>query len=403
MILSERFLKYLRFNTEAVNGVCEIPSSSGQVIFADYLVDELRQIGLDNVEYCNGVVYAYKRSDYSEMHQAIGLVAHLDTYPLNGRGNVEPIVINNYCGEKDLEFTKKKYPTAIIDLLNNDYLHHKLVFSKRNTILGGDDKAGVAEIVTAIENIIEYQIKTMDIYIAFVCDEEIGRGASLINFDKFKADYVFVLDGEFAGEIHISNMSAFFCGIKVNGDYSFLGRAKNVMKNPIDIIAEFMGNFSNNERPQSCDGDEGFFHFSKIQGDALSAILMCTIMTFEEGEMNTKIRKIYDVCKMMNEKYGENTISIVFPKNGYNIYSKNNNEDIVELVERAMIENNLKCRKLNFRGLTDSTIFRENGKNAITIGIGCSSFHSIYEWASITDMEKVVSTIISICMEKVKS
>ncbi len=314
---------------------------------------------------------------------------------------MEPFVIDDYCGEEGLSPINKTYPSDIVDLLNDNFKHHTLIFSKGKTLLGGDDKAGVAEIVTALEYIVKHDIQTNDIYVAFVCDEEIGRGAALVNYDKFKADYIFVLDGEFAGEIHISNMSSFFCGIKVRGEHSFLGRAKNVMKNAIDIMGEFMSCFPNDERPQFCEGDDGFFHFSKIQGDLINTILMCTIMDFEEDKMNEKIQRLYDVCDMINAKYGERTISIVFPQNGFNHLSKNKNESIVKVVERSMLVNGLQCKKINFRGITDATLFREQRKVAITIGIGCSAFHSIYEWVSINDMEKTVRTLVSISKERI--
>ncbi len=397
----DRFLKYLEFNTEAINYGREIPSSIGQIEFANYLVDELIKIGIDKVEYSEGVVYGYKKGAYSKNNKSIGLVAHLDTYPLKWGKGVEPFVIDDYCGEEDLLPINKTYPSAIVDLLNDNFKHHKLIFSKKKTLLGGDDKAGVAEIVTALEYIMKHDIQTNDIYVAFVCDEEIGKGSALVNYDKFKADYIFVLDGEFAGEIHMSNMSSFFCGIKVRGEHSFLGRAKNVMKNAIDIIVEFMGYFSNDERPQFSEGDDGFFHFSTIQGDSLNSILMCTIMDFEEDRMNEKIQRLYNVCNLINTKYGERTISIVFPQNRFNHFSKNKSENIVKVVEKSMLVNGLKCQKINFRGLTDATLFREQGKEAITIGIGCSAFHSIYEWASINDMEKTVRTLVSISKERI--
>lgn len=401
MKLTERFIKYIEFNTESINGGKEIPSSIGQCIFAQYLVDELKCIGLERVEFSNGVIYAYKRSDYLTQYKSIGLVAHIDTYPLNGRGDVEPFVIEDYYGAGALDQINKEYPSRIIEMLNGGFLHHKLVFSKKRTTLGGDDKAGVAEIVTAMEHIIKNKIHTTDVYLAFVCDEEVGRGSKLIDYNKFNPDYTIVLDGEFAGEVHVSDMSVFSCGIKVKGDYSFLGRAKDIMKNAIDIINEFMSDFGSDEKPRTSEEKEGFYHFGKVQGDSNNVILMCTIMGFEESDINEKIKKIYDGCKKINKKYGERTISVVFPKGGYNKFSNNMDERIVLLVENAMKKNDLDCNRIAFRGLTDSTVLRENGKTAITIGIGCSSFHSIYEWASINDMEKTTNTIVTLCSQKI--
>ena len=208
--LRERFLNYLRIHTEAINGSQGFPSSEGQVVFAQILVEELKKIGLEDVDFINGVVYATKKSNSETDHESIGFVSHIDTYPWSGNGT-DPIIVEDYYGPDALRVSNKSYPNAVLSVLNECYLHHSLVISNRKVPLGGDDKAGIAEIITAMEYLIENEISTRNIYLAFTCDEEIGRGANLIDFSKFIPDYTIVVDGEAAGEINISDMSVFSC------------------------------------------------------------------------------------------------------------------------------------------------------------------------------------------------
>lgn len=398
MGLTNRFIKYLRVDTESINGSKIVPSSVGQKDLVQILINELKTIDLDMVEYSNGVIYAFKKSDYSVPYKSLGLIAHIDTYPLNCKGVVEPIVIDDYKGAKDISHIKS-FPLAVVEELN-DCLHHRLVFSKYSSNLGADDKAGVAEIVTAMERIKTNNIKTPDIYIALTCDEEVGLGSRLIDFKKYNPDYSIVLDGEFAGEIHIDNMSVFSCAIRVRGREYYVGRAKDIAKNAIDIIYEFMNEFSTEKKPKDSENKEGFFNWGKIQGDSKNIILMCSAMSFEEEDINRRIQKIYDTCAKLNIKYGKGTISVRLPQGGYNCFCSNVNEEYVDIIRNAMHCNNLECKKIAFRGMTDSVYLREKGLHAITIGIGASSFHSIYEWASINDMEKTTNTIITLCSQK---
>ena len=394
--LRERFLNYLRIHTEAINGSQGFPSSEGQVVFAQILVEELKKIGLEDVDFINGVVYATKRSNSETDHESIGFVSHIDTYPWSGNGT-DPIIVEDYYGPDALRVSNKSYPNAVLSVLNECYLHHSLVISNRKVPLGGDDKAGIAEIITAMEYLIENEISTRNIYLAFTCDEEIGRGANLIDFSKFIPDYTIVVDGEAAGEINISDMSVFSCGINVRGQYVFLGKAKGVMKNAIDIVYELMDEFSEDAKPQNSENDEGFYHFSKIQGDTNNAILMCTIMSFDKEDMEKRISKLYEVCRNINNRLGSRTVSVMFPNGGYNECSIVTDDGLVRKIEKAMISNNIECKRIKFRGVTDANIFREIGREAITIGIGGGAFHSIFEWASINDMEKITNVIITLC------
>lgn len=397
MSLEKRFLEYLSFNTEAVKNSRTVPSSNGQIDFAMRLADELRLIGLVDVEFFNGVLYARKKSDYEESEYSLGFITHLDTYPMGTVAPLECLVIDDYSSIKLQNASDKVYPSGIFGDLDGSQLHKKVVFSKGNTNLGADDKAGITVVVTAVEKIIHNKISTFDIYFAFVSDEEIGDGSSRLDYGKYKADYSFVLDGEALGEISVSEMMHFSCFIKATGIYSFLGDASKIMVNSIELLNKFIGSVDDSRFPQNNDLGDVYIHFDSIQGDVSLSLLSCSIMSPSKSVLDDNVEKLYSICAEINSQYGDKRIRVVRPRySKYNPYCQNDNDNIVKMLGSAMRENGIEPNEIRFKGITDSTIIRSKNKNAITVGVGCGGFHSKYEWASITDMLTSVDILSSL-------
>lgn len=397
MSLEKRFLEYLSFNTEAVKNSKTVPSSNGQIDFAMRLADELRLIGLVDVEFSNGVLYGRKKSDYEESEYSLGFITHLDTYPMGTATPLECLVVDDYSSIKLQNVSNKVYPSGILGDLEGLQLHKKVVFSKGNTNLGADDKAGIAVVVTAVEKIIGDKIPTFDIYFAFVSDEEIGDGASRLDYGKYKADYSFVVDGESLGEICISEMMHFSCFIKATGVYSFLGDASKIMVNSIELLNKFIGSVDDSKFPQNNDLDDVYIHFDSMQGDVSLSLLSCSIVSPSKSVLEDNVDKLYSICTEINSQYGDNRIRVVRPRySKYNPYCKNDNDNIVKMLRSAIRQNGIEPNEIRYKGITDSTIIRSKNKYAITIGVGCGGFHSKYEWASITDMLRSVDILASL-------
>jgi tripeptide aminopeptidase len=398
--LEKRFLKYLSVNTEAVKNSGKVPSSNGQVEFAMKLADELRLIGLVDVEFSNGILYGRKMADYKKRGYSLGFVTHIDTYPMGRVIPVEYLVINDFNSTKLKNASNKVYPSGMLDDLQRSQLHKKVVFSEGNTNLGADDKAGIAVVVTAVEKIIRDKIPTPDIYFAFVSDEEIGLGASRLDYDKYKADYSFVIDGEALGEISISEMLHFSCFIKAIGNYSFLGDAHKTMVNAIELLNRFIGNVDDSKFPQNNSMGDVYIHFDSVQGDVSLALLSCSIMSHSKLTLEDDVKKIYSLCEKLNSKYGDGRIRVIRPRySKFNTYYKNDDENIVKILRSAIRENGIEPNEIRFNGITDSIVIRSEGKKAITMGVGCGGFHSKYEWASISDMLTSVDILVSLMSE----
>lgn len=395
--LEKRFLRYLSVNTEAVKNSGKVPSSNGQVEFAMKLADELRLIGLVDVEFSNGVLYGRKMTDYEKREYSLGFVTHIDTYPMGMVIPMECLVIDDYNSIKLKNASNKVYPSGILDDLQRSQLHKRVVFSEGNTNLGADDKAGIAVVVTAVEKIIRDKIPTSDIYFAFVSDEEIGVGASRLDYDKYKADYSFVIDGEALGEISISEMLHFSCFIKATGDYSFLGDAHKTMVNSIELLNKFIGNVDDAKFPQNNNLGDVYIHFDSIQGDVSLALLSCSIMSHSKLVLEDNVKKLYSLCEKLNSKYGDGRIRMIRPRySKFNPYYKNDYDNIVKILRSAIRENCIEPNEIRFNGVTDSTVIRSENKKAITMGVGCGGFHSKYEWASISDMLTSVDVLVSL-------
>lgn len=397
MSLEKRFLEYLSFDTEAVKNSRTIPSSNGQVDFAMQLAEELRSIGFVDVEFSNGVLYGRKKSDYEEPGDSLGFITHIDTYPMGTVAPLECLVIDDYSSTKLQDLSNKVYPPEMLDVLEKTQLHKRVVFSKGNTNLGADDKAGIAVVVTAVEKIIRDKMSTFDIYFAFVSDEEIGEGAKRLDYEKYKADYSFVMDGEALGEISICEMMHFSCFIKAIGVYSFLGDASKIMVNSIELLSKYIGSVDDFKFPQNNELGDVYIHFDSIQGDVSLSLLSCSILSPFQSVLDNNVKKLYSICDEINSKYGNNRMRVVRPRySEYNSYCKNDNDNIVKVLKSAIRKNGVEPNEIRFKGVTDSTIIRSKNKNAITVGVGCGGFHSKYEWASITDMLTSVDILVSL-------
>ena len=399
MTVEDRFLDYVSINSESSKSSKSIPSSEGQLQFAKKIEEELKRIGLSEVEFVNGVLYGKKESNSSENEYKLGFITHLDTYPMGNKSSIEYIVLDKFVPEKLKEITGKKYPLEVVDYLEKNQKNNRIVFSKGKTNLGADDKAAIAVIVTAIEKIINLNTRT--IYFAFVTDEEIGIGSERIDFNRYKADYSIVLDGQYSGEICVREMMHFSCFISAKGRYSFLGDAHKTMVNSIELLCSFINRIDERKFPQHNEAGDVFVHFDSIEGDVTSSVLSCTVMSSDESILQENTRLLYLIADEINALYNEKLVRIIGGKyNPNNSYNNNNNNEIVEMLRKAYITSNINPKEIIFKGITDSISLRSKRKNAITIGVGCGGFHSIYEWASITDMENSVEVMVNLmCMK----
>ncbi len=404
MSIEKRLLDYVKIDTKACKNSQEIPSSSGQADLASHLSEELKRIGLNKVTFKNGVLYGKIDGDPSIDVPSLGFVAHLDTYPMDDIGSIDPVIIDDFDIERLCAIIDKKYPESILNDLTEKQKHNRLMFSRGNTNLGADDKAGIAVIVSAVERIISNNVKTPDIYLAFVTDEEVGIGSERIDPSLYKADMSYVVDGKDLGEIIINEMKQFSCFLSATGSYGFLGDGPDVMVNSLEIINCFMNRFKL-DRPTHKDGsDDLIIHFDSLEGNVCFSLLSCSILAYDEETLDSCVQELYSICDDINRYYGDKRIKVKRAHYGkYNDFSRNDNDEVVAVVRDAFRISEVNCNIIDFRGVTDAQILRAQGRAAVSIGIGCGGFHSIYEWVSITDLEQGVDVLSALMGMKVQT
>lgn len=400
MNVEERFFKYIGIESKSLVGVNTIPSSKGQKDLATVLADELNDIGVDSCAISkDGIVYAYCKSNVMDCIPSVGFVSHLDTYPLESTQKIEPIKIERYRCISQLNSYTKKCKTPYINELKN-HIGESIIISKNENIVGVDNKAGIAEIMTAIEEIVsDKMFHHGDIYLAFVPDEEIGKGSHLLNKDVFKCQYAFVIDGNSLGDVEVASMASCVCFIKINGQNAFLGDSNNILIDAIEIAFNFIEMIPNEWKVKFSSGKEGFISIGQVSGSIQSTTLSLCIMDFYEDKINEKYEYLKKIKERLNASYGKNTVSVFKSKISYQNIEKylQTNSCVVNIADLAFKKCHVEYRHINFRGCTDASIIFSKGIPATTLGVGGGGFHSKYEWVSIQDMERMVDVIKAIC------
>lgn len=403
MTVTERFLKYIKFETTSNENIDCCPSTNGQNTLAEALKTELIEIGVTDAEVSkDGYVYATIESNTDENIPTIGFIAHMDTSPDASGKDVKARIVSNYDGS-DITLNKEKN----ITLGTKDFpelLKHKgedIIVTDGTTLLGADDKAGIAEIMTAAEYLIKHdEIKHGRIRIAFTPDEEIGRGADKFDVQKFGADWAYTMDGGEVGELEFENFNAAKAKVTINGRNIHPGEAKGKMKNASLIAMEFAGMLPQNETPACTEGYEGFFHLTKTEGTVEHAELQYIIRDHSREKFEQKKKTMTECAEAINRKYGEGTAVTDIEDQYYNMRQEIEPVmHIVEIAQKAMEKAGVKPKVQPIRGGTDGAQLSFMGLPCPNIFAGGMNFHGVHEYVPVQSMEKATNVIIEIIKE----
>ena len=400
MEIKERFLNYVSFDTQSVENSQTVPSTSKQLKLGKYLVEELQSLGIENAkidEY--GVVYGTIPSNNNHQGDVIGFIAHMDTSPDASGKDIHPQIIKNYQGQKiTLNEDKKLYldPEQYPQLLH--LIHHDLITTDGTTLLGADDKAGIAIIMQMVEYLHTHpEFNHNDIQIAFTPDEEIGCGSNHFDVKYFNADYAYTIDG---GDIHIveyENFNAFSAKVNIHGRSIHPGSAKNKMINSTRVAYEFDSLLPVHMRPESTEGYEGFNHLHAIQGTCEETTMDYIIRNHDLQQAKKQCQEFIDIVEFLNKKYGYQIIDLTITESYLNM--KEALKDHMFIVEQALAaikENGLDAYCSPIRGGTDGARLTFMGLPCPNLGTGGFNYHGPYEYCSLTMMEKQVQILLHI-------
>ena len=399
MDIVERFLKYVSFDTQSAEESDSVPSTAKQLVFAKYLRDELKDEGFDDVEMDDmGYVYATLKSNMKKDVPTIGFISHYDTSPDCSGKDVKPRLIRNYDGN-DIELSPgiisstKKFP---------ELLAHKgedIIVTDGHTLLGADDKAGIAEIVQAMCWLRDHdEVKHGDIRMGFNPDEEIGMGAHHFDVEKFGCEWAYTMDGGDLGDLEFENFNAASAKVTIKGVSVHPGYAKGKMVNANRLAAEFAMMLPADETPETTEGYEGFYHLLGVESNIENAKLSYIIRDHDRERFESRKDFIVECVKKMNEKYGEGTVEADVKDQYYNMKEKiDPNMHVIDIVLKAMQDCGVPPKVEPIRGGTDGAQLSFKGLPCPNIFAGGVNFHGPYEFVSVQVMEKAVQVIINIC------
>lgn len=399
MDIVERFLKYVSFDTQSAEESDSVPSTAKQLVFAKYLRDELKDEGFDDVEMDDmGYVYATLKSNMKKDVPTIGFISHYDTSPDCSGKDVKPRIIRNYDGQ-DIELSPgivsstKKFP---------ELLAHKgedIIVTDGHTLLGADDKAGIAEIVQAMCWLRDHdEIKHGDIRMGFNPDEEIGMGAHHFDVEKFGCEWAYTMDGGDLGDLEFENFNAASAKVTIKGVSVHPGYAKGKMVNANRLAAEFAAMLPADETPETTEGYEGFYHLLGIESNIEQAKLSYIIRDHDREKFEDRKAFIAECVKKMNEKYGEGTVVADVKDQYYNMKEKiDPNMHVIDIVLKAMQDCGVAPKVEPIRGGTDGAQLSFKGLPCPNIFAGGVNFHGPYEFVSVQVMEKAMQVIVKIC------
>lgn len=389
MNATERFLNYVKFETASDEESVSCPSTAGQTVLAEYLAGELKSIGVADAAYDeNGYVYGHiEASRGYDNAPKIGLIAHMDTSPAVSGKDVKPQII---------VFDGKNAP-----MVDGKYIGEELIVSDKTTLLGADDKAGVAEIIAACERIIaDNTLKHGRISICFTPDEEIGRGADRFDFERFGADFAYTVDGGELGEISNENFNAAALELTVHGINTHPGSAKNKMRNAILFLNEFINLLPAAEIPACTEGREGFYHIDSVSGNETEARLSMLIRDFDKESFEKRKQYVESIAAFLNKKYGGATFEVSVTDSYYNMLEIiEKYPEITARIESAMRKAGVKPEFEPIRGGTDGARLSFEGLPCPNLSTGGMNFHSIYEAIPVKSLEKMTDALINILCE----
>ncbi|KYD26141.1 peptidase T [Parageobacillus toebii] len=396
----ERFTKYVQVDTQSDPNSDTCPSTPGQWTLAKMLVEELKAIGMEEVTIDeNGYIMATLPANTDKDVPTIGFLAHMDTAPEFTGANVKPQIVENYDGN-DIILNEALHivlsPKDFPELAN--YKGHTLITTDGTTLLGADNKAGIAEIMTAMAYLIQHpEIKHGKVRVAFTPDEEIGRGPHKFDVAAFGAKYAYTVDGGPLGELEYESFNAAEAKITIKGKNVHPGTAKGKMINSIKIAMEFHGQLPANEAPEHTEGYEGFYHLLSFQGNVEETMLHYIIRDFDRKQFEARKAKMQEIAAKLQEKYGKERIAIEIKDQYYNMKEKIEPvREVVDIAYEAMKNLNIEPKISPIRGGTDGSQLSYMGLPTPNIFTGGENFHGRYEYISVDNMIKATNVIIEI-------
>ena len=394
MAMLDRFLKYIQISTNSDSETGTTPSTETQWNLAKLLVQELKDLKMDEVwldeEHC--YVYAFLKG--KESAPKIGFISHMDTSEAVTDININPHIIKNYDG-KSIQLNEKEILDVNIYPDLREHTGKTLITTDGNTLLGADDKAGIAEIMTMLENVINNNIEHGDIFVAFTPDEEIGEGTKYFDFSKFKADFAYTIDGSDLGEICYENFNAATIKIQIKGVSTHLGSAKNLLVNS-QLIANEIINLIPKEYPETTEGYEGYYHLYSIHGNVTDTKIEFRVRDFQKVGFEKRKEEFKKIVDELNKKYN-NCITIEISATYYNMKEKiADHMHLIENAKKAMQNVNVNPIIHAIRGGTDGSTLSEKGLPCPNLGTGGHNFHGIHEYICLEDMEKVSEILVEI-------
>ncbi|MGG7620935.1 peptidase T [Bacillus coreaensis] len=398
--LIDRFISYVVIDTQSNDESNTCPSTPGQLTLANKLVDELKSIGLEDVSIdTNGYVMATLPANSDKEVPTIGFLAHLDTATDFTGNGVNPLLHENYDGNdivlnEDLHIvlSPKDFPNL------KNYIGHHLITTDGTTLLGADNKAGIAEIMTAMAYLVQHpEIKHGKIRVAFTPDEEIGRGPHKFDVDKFAATYAYTVDGGPIGELQYESFSAAAAKIAIKGNNIHPGTAKGKMVNSAKIAMELNSLLPSEEAPEYTEGYEGFYHLLSFHGDVEKTVLSYIIRDFDRTSFNNRKALMERIVTDLNEKYGQGNIELELHDQYFNMREKIEPvKEIVDIAHEAMTKLGIEPIIEPIRGGTDGSQLSYMGLPTPNIFTGGENFHGKFEFISIDNMLKATSVIVEI-------
>ena len=400
MTVIERFLKYVAFDTQSDESTGVTPSTEKQMVFARYLKTELEDLGLKDITLDdNGYLFATLPSNVNRPIPVVGFIAHMDTSPDMSGENVRPRIVEKYDGtdivlsaEDNIVLSPADFPELL------DHKGEDLIVTDGRTLLGADDKAGIAEIVGAMAYLIAHpEIEHGDIRIGFNPDEEIGLGAHKFDVEKFGAKWAYTMDGGEVGELEFENFNAASAVVEVRGRNVHPGYAKNKMINSLLVANEFVALLPENEIPARTEGYEGFFHLTGMKGDVENTILTYIVRDHDREKFEDRKKLMMENAEILNGKYGQGTVTVTLKDQYYNMRQQVEPlMHIIDLAFAAMQEAGVEPRVKAIRGGTDGAQLSFKGLPCPNIFAGGLNFHGRYEFVPVQSIEKAMKVVVKI-------
>lgn len=389
----ERLIRYSKVYTTSSKNSTGTPSTRRQFLLSNLLAEEMRSMGMENVSVDeHAYVYGFiPATDVNISKETIALIAHLDTAPDYSGEYVSPQIVHNYngqgvqLGDSGRVLTPQMFP----DL--NNLIGHTLITTDGRTLLGADDKAGIAEILTACEEILGEQAHHGRIAVCFTPDEEIGHGASLLSLEKLDADYAYTVDGDDVDVINYETFNAAEATVTVHGINVHPGSAKGKMRNAAQVAMEYNTLLPSAERPEYTDGYEGFYHLTDMKGNVETAYLKYIIRDHSESGFEEKKKKMQQLADFLNEKYGQGAVWLEL-KEQYRNMSEilKKYPQVIERAEKAIRLAGFEPKRAPVRGGTDGAQLSFRGLPCPNLGTGGAAFHGPYEHISAENMDQMV-------------